>query len=228
MTVGIPRYVIESHGPDAEAIKTAFQGAFQICVQNGISEITLLVPSKGSFPSTVVGTFLGASASKALCEGQRIKITDNLLMNLESSKTFETYRSYGMLVGLYLSQKDINVLDSASAKAIVLLPWTADEGKSWISTWNPTVLGENTWQVSQATLDPAVEGELLSLTNSINLMTGLSHPSDKKHAQEVLRKLKSSGHSPEPEDIRKWAVRNNWQPDDADDLKKLAERHFKK
>lgn len=149
-------------------------------------------------------------------------------MDLESPKTFFAYKSYGMVIGVYLSPKDQDVLDSvSSAKALVLLPWTEADGKTWLSTWNPTVLGKSTWQVQQTAFPQDVEDALLNLTRRINLSTGLSHPLDKKAAQETLASIKSRGHQLDPDDIRKWALRNNWQPADAVDLGKLAVRYFK-
>ena len=229
MTTNTPRFLIENHGPDREAIKTTFAGAFQVCAQNGISEITLLVPAKGAFPNTVVGMFLGDRVTKALCKRQTVKITGDLNMNLESLKTFSPDKSYGMVIGVYLSQKDQNALDSInSAKAIVLLPWTEEEGKAWMSTWNPSILGKSTWQAPQRKLAPDVETALLKLTHLINLSTGLSHPSDKESAKRTFVKIKKAGHRPDPEDIRQWALRNNWRPKDAETLGKLATRHFKR
>jgi hypothetical protein len=229
MTANIPRYIIQSHGPDLDAIKLAFKSAFQICTMESISEITLLVPAKGSFPNTVVGRFLGENVSKALCKGMKVKITDSVYLTLESPKTFNPYGSCGMLIGVHLSRKDQDLMDSViSAKAIVLLPWTEEEGKAWMSTWSPSVIGVSFWQVHQPVLDPAVQEELLRLTRNINLSTGITHPSDKKFAQHALSKLKAMGHHPDPEAIRKWALRQNWEPKDAEDLKKLASRYFKK
>lgn len=174
MSANIPRYLIENHGPDQEAIKTAFSGAFQVCVQNGITSITLLVPSKGTFHSTVVGSFLGDKITKALCKGETVKIAENLTMDLESPKTISTFKSYGMVIGIYLSKKDLNVLDSIiSAQAMALLPWLEEEGKTWLSTWNATVLGKSTWQVQQTVFPQDVENDLLSLSQGINLSTGL-------------------------------------------------------
>jgi hypothetical protein len=176
----------------------------------------------------LVGTFLGQSASKALCKGQTVKITDTLSMNLESPKTFSPYKTYGMVIGVYLSQKDQNALDSiTSAQALVLLPWTEEEGKTWLSTWNATVLGTSTWQVQQKTFPSDVENALLTLTQGINLSTGLSHPSDKDAAKRTLSGLKQGGHRLDSDEIRKWALRNNWAPKDAEALSKLAGRYFK-
>lgn len=228
MKADIHRYIIKSHGPDHEDIKMAFRCAFQICLNEGISEITLLVPAKKAFLKTVVGMFLGRDVSKALCNRQKVKVTDNPYMILESQRTFESYRPYGMLIGVCLSQKGQNLLDSVnSAKAIVLLPWTEEGGKNWMSTWNPTVLGKSTWQVIQPALDAEVEEELQRLTRVINLSTGLTHPYDRQTAHETLSRLKKKVYRPNPDNIRKWAVRHDWVPKDAENLEKLAGRYFK-
>ncbi|MGA1825513.1 MAG: hypothetical protein ACMUIP_12715 [bacterium] len=129
---------------------------------------------------------------------------------------------------MYSSKKDQKVLDSLnSVQAIMLLPWTEDEGKAWLSTWNVTTLGNSTWQVQQTSLPADIEADLLRLTQGINLSTGLSHPSDKESAKHILNGLKKKGHRLDADDIRKWALRNNWKPRHAEDLAKLAHRYFK-
>lgn len=228
LSANTPRYLIENHGPDQDVIKTAFAEAFKICTQSGISEITLLVPIKGQFPNTVVAKFLGVKVAKALSKGKLVKIANGFSMNLESLATFSPHKTYGMVIGLYLPQKGQNTLDSiSSAQAIVLLPWTEEEGKAWLSVWDATVLGKSTWQVQQTTFPAGVNSALLRLTHGINLSTGLAHPSDKEAAKRVLSDIKQSGHRLAPDDIRKWAIRNNWAPKAAEDLGNLAKRYFK-
>jgi hypothetical protein len=235
MSAGIPRYLIENHGANSEAVKAMFAGAFQVCSQNGITNITLLVPTKQHFLFTEVGTLLGDRTAKALRNGETVKmeanfttnLTVNVTMNLESTKTFYPHSSYGMIIGVYLSRKDQNVLDSvSSARAIVFLPWTEDEGKAWLSTWNPTILGKSTWQAQQTAFPADVEKALLNLTRTINLTTGLSNPSDKETARQTLLGIKRRGHALDPDDIRKWALRNNWEPRHAEDFCRLASKIF--
>lgn len=226
MSSTTPRFIIENSGPDLDALKTALQGAIGICASSSISVITFLVSQKQSFPSTVVGSFLGTDNSKALCDGSSIQLAKGLSANLLSEKTFQLHQSYGMLIGVYLSQSGINLLDSANAKAIVFLPWTENEGKSWLATWNPTTLGKSTWQVAAHKLDKPVEDSLETLTQLINLSTGLSHPSDNKSAKDMFSRLKASGHRPDAESVRIWALNHNWQPDHAEDLKKLSQAYF--
>jgi len=191
----------------------------------GIDEITLLVPSKGSFPSTVVGQFLGKKVSDALCKGDNVSITSTLRMNLQTARKFEQYRQYGMLFGVYLSKGDCQTLDSAtSVRGIALLPWTEKEGKDWQSIWNPAVLGAIAWTPVPTPLHPDVEAALLQLTGRVNLSSGLKHPLDKQAAKETFAKLKLSSHILDADVIRQWATRNGWQPKDAQELGDLSRR----
>jgi hypothetical protein len=133
-----------------------------------------------------------------------------------------------MIVGVYLSLESLFKLESeVSAKAIIFLPWMEDEGKRWLSTWDATILGANTWQVQQTSLPTDVENALSGLTHEINLSTGLIHPSDRKAARRVLTELRDLGHALCSADVRSWAVRNGWRPDDAKDLADEVARIFK-
>jgi hypothetical protein len=227
MPANIPRYLIENHHDlNIEAIRSAFAEAFAICMREGIDKVHLLVLAKNNFPDKVIEAVLSPAICKTLSAGKPVKVADTLNMTLSSLATFEHFHSYGMVIGIYLTSKGRDILDSASARAIVLLPWTEEEGKNWMATWNPIVLGPDTWHVAQDKLSSEVEKALGQLTAVINLSTGLSHPLDKKHAQAAFARLKATGHAPSSELIRQWALQHNWRPGDAQDLKQLAERYF--
>jgi hypothetical protein len=69
-----------------------------------------------------------------------------------------------------------------------------------------------------------VEKAMEALTVSVNLSTGLGHPSDKESAIGMLKLLKSAGENYEPEQLRAWAVCHGWQPRHARSLAELAEK----
>ena len=221
------RYIIEDHGGNVENAKFMLSEAMRICQRDGMSRITLFVPNKGSFPSTVVGQFLGG-VTKKLCKGEAVCLTENISLDLQSANKVRHICHYEMIVGVYLSLESLFKLESeVSAKAIIFLPWMEDEGKRWLSTWDATILGANTWQVQQTSLPPDVENALSGLTHGINLSTGLIHPFDRKAARSVLTELRDLGHALCSADVRSWAVRNGWRPDDAKDLADEVARIFK-
>lgn len=217
------RFIVENNGADKAAVNTLFQEAVKYCVSNNICEITLLASSKSGFSSTVVGEVLGQQNSKSLTKGGNVNIGTGVSLNLEIPKNISPAKNYGLVVGLYLSKQDLASLDSiVSAEALVFLPWLEDEGKKWMATWEPLVWGKSSWNVSPVSLPTSVGQELNSLTTMINLVTGLTHPSDKKCATDSLKNIKALGTNVTSTEIEQWATRNGWAPKHADALAKLA------
>lgn len=223
--MAIPRYLVENHGPGKEAAKTILRESIQLAESTEIEKITLVVPVKGSFPSTVLGELLGDKASKSLCKGEILNLGDGVSLELTTPKQLSPFSNYGVVIGVYLSQSDLNKLDSIrSAKAIAYIPWMEDEGKAWQATWSPVTWGESTWCEVPPSLPLDAERELQRLTRVINISTGLAHPSDKDSAKLAIKKIKSIVPNISPEDIRRWAIKNGWQPRHAEDLSKLVKR----
>jgi hypothetical protein len=218
----VARYIVE-RGP--EQVRNAFRGILDLCANQGINRVTLVVPRKGGWEHTIVAEALGQAIAKALQKGQRVKVTDDVTMTLESSQTFRASVDQGLLVGAHISIKDMNKLDDAwGAQAIMYLPWTDKEGQEWHATWHPETVGPKTQNAPPSSLLKPVEEALRELTESINLGTGLGHPSDKKHAERAFDRLRSEGHSFDPAEVRRWAQRNGWSSNAAADLEAVARR----
>ena len=60
------------------------------------------------------------------------------------------------------------------------------------------------------------------LTSTVNLSTGLTHPSDKACTVELFRLLHKNEEPYDPDSIRAWAVKNGWSPEGADELRRIA------
>lgn len=218
----VSRYIVERGSDQA---RVAFQGIVNLCESKGITRVTLVVPQKGGWDVTIVAKFLGASVAKALMKGRPVAITKGVTMTLESAQTFRGYAVHGLLVGAHISVRQMNKLDdSLGAQAIVYLPWNDPEGQEWRATWNPETLGPGAAKAAAGSLSIPVEEALSQLTQSINLGTGLGHPSDKKHAERVIDSLRTDGHSFEPAEVRRWAQRNGWSSKAATDLESIARK----
>lgn len=72
--------------------------------------------------------------------------------------------------------------------------------------------------------DPVVEAALKTLTRSVNLSTGLGHPSDRDSAIWLFRKLKQAKITYNPMEIKGWLVRHGWMAEYANDVKEVAEK----
>jgi hypothetical protein len=218
----IARYIVE-RTPDQ--VPTAFRSVVQIVKDLGITRVTLVVPKKGGWEHTVVAQFLGANAAKALSKGQSVSLVDGVTMVLESPATLRSSFDQGLLVGAHISFNDMAKLDDAwGAQAIVFLPWNDSESQEWKATWRPKVMGAKAVEAPSTSLSEPVEEALKQLTDTINLGTGLGHPSDKKHAERTIDKLRSERHSFDPAEIRRWAQRNNWSSGATADLEAIARK----
>jgi hypothetical protein len=76
--------------------------------------------------------------------------------------------------------------------------------------------------IAVGALSSLVESALHLLTEEINLETGLSHPSDRNKAKELLTKLHQVGESLDGARIAVWAREHGWLDADARDLAELA------
>ena len=218
----VTRYIVKR---SSDQIRNAFQQILKLCKDQGIGQVTLVVPKKGGWEHTIVAEFLGQAATKALLKGQQVLLTDGASMTLQSGQALRPFVGQGLLVGAHVSIADMNKLDDLyGAQAIMYLPWTDDEGKEWQATWNPQIVGAETQKISSGNLPDAVEKALGQLTQTINLGTGLGHPSDKKHAERTIDKLRADGHSFDPAEIRRWAQRHGWSSSAAADLEGVARK----
>jgi hypothetical protein len=218
----IPRYLVET-GPGA--VETAFRHTPSLCAKHGITSVTLVVPGKQRFESSLVANFLGEAYVKALLKGKSVPLVQGLPMVLESPATLSPNLAPGLIVGAHISDKAMAKIDDArNAKAILYIPWNETEGREWQATWHPTTIGPATWSASAATLPSEVEDELMRLTQLINLGTGLNHPSDKAHARRAIAALKAAGHSLDPAEIKRWARRHRWSSHAAAELETIAKK----
>jgi hypothetical protein len=114
--------------------------------------------------------------------------------------------------------------EAPNGNAILYIPWNETEGQEWQATWQPETIGPSTWKAAAAALPNEVEDALMQLTRSINLGTGLNHPSDKAHARSVIARLQKTGHSLEPAEIKRWARRHSWSSHAAAELETIAKK----
>ena len=220
------RYHIPNKGADTANLPKAFALGLKLCEQYGVNKLTLVVPSKGELSRTIIGKFLGEAASKQLMAGKAVVLSENVEIYCESPKSLKNRSEPDVVLAFYISTDGLNVIDSLhGTHAVIFVPWIDAEGVAWQHTWNAEIPGQATIK-TVPNLNPAVEDGLKSLTNSINLSTGLSHPSDMRDAKKLFSDLHASHMTYDPKEIRVWAVRNGWLPNDADELMQLAARYL--
>jgi hypothetical protein len=221
------RFLIENNGSNQDNIKLALSEAYHLCKEAGLKRITLVFPVKGNFGSSDIATFLGQQATKALSKGQSVDLGDGIHLELDIPKNISAYGNYEVVLAAYLTDKDMDTVDGIkNISNIVFLPWLEEDGKRWLSTWNPKIVGTSSWVVSHPSLPTPIQEEILRLGRCINMSTGLSHPSDKDMAKRTFSNLKKQGHTATEEAIRQFAVNNGWEPKRAQELASFAKKYM--
>ncbi|EPC0891796.1 hypothetical protein ACRV3R_001081 [Citrobacter freundii] len=221
------RFLIENIGSNQDNIKAAFSKAYHLCKDAGLQQITLVFPAKGMFLHSDIATFLGAQTAKALGKGQTVGLGDNIRLDFKIPKSFLPYDNYDVILATYLLSKDMDIVDSAqNINSIVFLPRSEEEGKRWLSTWDPEIVGQSHWKVQKPQLPTYVGDEILRLGRCISMATGLSHPCDKDMAKRIFSDLKQQGFRATEEAIRQFAVNNGWEPAKAKELANFAKKYM--
>lgn len=222
-----PRYLVET---GANSVETAFNSLTSLCAKHRVARVTLVVPKKQGWDHSVVAKavvkFLGQATAKALLKGAEVPLGQaGLTLTLESQATFSASFAPGLIVGAHISDGEMAKIDDApNDNAILYIPWTEVEGRRWQATWQPETIGPSTWKAPAAALPNDVEDALMQLTQSINLGTGLNHPSGKALARSVIARLQKAGHSLDPAEIKRWALRHSWSSGAAAELETIAKK----
>lgn len=119
----------------------------------------------------------------------------------------------------------LNLIDNIkNSPALVIVPCGMDADiEKWKKTWNPQIPGQQQTTPEELIDNYVIEEALKTLTNTVNLSTGLSHPRDKDKAVELFHILIENNELYDPDSIRAWALRNGWMPSGADQLKNVAQ-----
>lgn len=223
--MAVSRFLVENHGSNPDSIKLAFAQAYQQCKSAGLSNITLAFPTKGTFTSSDIAGFLGDHASKALAKGSPINLGDGIQLSFNIPRNIKSFSNYDVLLAAYLTDKDMDTIDGVrNVDSIVFLPWNESDGKRWLSTWHPQIVGSSSWTVSSESLPQSVQDVVLKLGRCINMSTGLAHPSDKDMAKRLFSELRKQRVSASPELVRQFAVNNGWEPIRAQELAKFSSK----
>lgn len=225
MDKNIQRYLIPANGPEVEPIKRGLALLTKLCENlDSSTNAILLIPTKRNIQGTTLETALGTKISKALLKGESVRLPSGGNLRLETERTFRDTWTSDIIFGVYVTKKMFNQIDSAkNASAIIIVPFIMKDVVEWRRTWNPKVLGESQDTPEVLIKNPVVEEALKMLTHSVNLSTGLSHPSDKEAAVELFLILYKNKELYNPDSIRAWALRNGWTPKGADQLRSVAQ-----
>jgi len=217
------RFYIDTQGNDDEAYREAMKFACKLADKDPeIERVVILIHTKQN-----TGWFdrlYGGEVVKKLLVGT--KFTNcRPSFKFETKRTYDDYSSPSEIVitcGLD-SEEVLKIDDFYSVKAIIAIPWLKDSLKKWVQTWSPTELRGNQNAVT-AYPNPSciVIKAMTNLTNSINMSTGIHHPSDEEQAKTFILALHKYEPSLDADIVGSYLVRElGWETEFAKDIKKL-------
>lgn len=222
--VEIDRVLVPIDSQSDEAVQTAFGYAKAICEKTGSTDVILLTHTKHQLDHTSLSRALGSRAVGSLRKGP-IALTPGIKLHAETMRTLRWPARNSVIVVYYAETSILDLADGTrNVAGVVAVPDIPGEADSWAKRWGVIVHGQKREPPVPLIEDEVVVRALSGLTRMVNLSTGLGHPRDKQHADEVLRILRAKGHSDPTPNIRSWAIRNGWRPDDAVKLEELSRK----
>jgi hypothetical protein len=216
------RYFIDAHGPDDDAVRDGFAWLVRSAAENGAARAAVFVSGLRQLES--LGGAIGADAADALRKDRELRIDGIVIEALIARKLPFSFEE-GPILAVWVDDEQLDRLDGLRAPELCAIPWAHGGIDGWRAAWDPIDVrtGQNVG-LEEAIENPVVVRAMESLTTSVNLSTGLGHPSDKESAIGMFRILMAEGEPFEPDQIRAWAVRHGWQPRHARDLAGLGEK----
>lgn len=131
----------------------------------------------------------------------------------------------GPVLALYPSSKLLDKIDGIpGVTSVLVVPWLEIEVDPWIKTWLALPLG-STQDVKAPSydMDPVLISALRSLTERVNLSTGIGHPLDHSAAIWMFRILRKGGVKFDPGAVKGWLMsEGKWTPQGANAVQKVA------
>lgn len=212
------RFFIDAYGPDREAERRGVDWLAEEVVTRGLSG-AILVPVVDSISS--LARAVGADAAD-FAKTNRYFTAGASRIEVFTERTKPGYFD-GPLLAPWSNDSMVNAAEELSPPAICAIPWAEDDLVQWKRARNPVDLRTGEPVAADAiTPSPLVERALVSLTATVNLSTGIHHPSDQRTAKRLFKALYIAGENLEEAEVRTWAIAHGWPPRHAEDLAELV------
>lgn len=189
------RYYINTKGNDDAAYKEAMKFACEMANKDAaIKRIVLLISTQQN-----TGWFeriYDRQIVKSLFKGHKFAGC-NPVFQFETTKTYKD-KGAGSEIVICCGLDDTEIFkvdDFYSPKSIIVIPWLNEKVQKWVKTWAATDLraahAEEAVAVAAAYPEPSriVKKAMEELTDSINMSTGIHHPSDEEDAKTYILAL---------------------------------------
>lgn len=227
------RYYIDTQGNDDKAYHEAIMYACQAADKDPeIKYVILLIGDKKQ--TEWFKRLYGDTVVKKLFIGTKLN-------NCKATFKFETLRTYQnsytpseIVIACGLHEEEISPFDNyQSIKVIIAIPWLREKLQKWVQTWGPIELRGKGPSVTFPPPSCIVKKAMEELTESINMATGITHPSDEKTAKTYILALHKYEPNLDANIVGAYLVRElQWDTSYAQEIENLINilndgKHFK-
>ena len=218
------RILIPIDSQDPDSLAYAFEYAKKIFEVHKIgANVILLVHTKAQISSTSLAGHLGSPVAKSLSKGKTVQLQPGQYVQLQTLKTLGQMLADTIIIGFYADDRMLDIIDDRKGLVgAIAVPDLKGDADNWAARWGAIVHGEKNTAPAKLIEDQVVQNALTQLFAMVNPSTGIGHPRDKEHADNVLRILRAKGHFLESEAIRSFAIQKGWRSRNADERAKLA------
>ena len=217
-------FYTKSEGPNEQSLLDALKWLDEICNKNNYEKAFLAVNSASNLGG-VIEEIIGRDVVSLLKKGGNVTLNGKTKITLVTERKLIFDAEDSPILAVYASKNFLDKLDGIdNISEILLVPWTLDEARSWIKTWNAIELGQPELQAGSPLIEnKVVEESLKSLIGLINKSTGIKHPNDRSRTIELFEILKNEGEIFNPEEIKSWLIaKGGLKPEDADEIADVA------
>lgn len=181
----------DSKGPDPTAEAKVLNQIMELAATiPGTSRIVFVSHTKGN--TGWLTRWFGMGSEKKFLTGITMPGT-SVPAKFESLNTYRSEKNE-ILVVLGLKSDDVLKLeDNCEAAAILGLPWVPGDLEKWARITSAQELLSGNFAASYSTPNCLVCQALTELSESINMSTGIHHPSDEEQCKTYLRALHGDG-----------------------------------
>lgn len=200
--------IIRAYGPDGDAVAEALKWTWRQAHQLGLSEVAVLVSTLDQIEHAA--PHLGLDPTRLRRE--REVRSGGLRIRFINERDWPAGYS-NPVVALWLDDEQMQKVDGMRLPAVCAVTWNRETDlKVWTAAWVPEDLRDLGGDDQYVEVSPVVRAALDDLLARVNLATGVSHPSDRAAAVQLLSILQRAGERLDPDAIDAYLRRGGMSP----------------
>lgn len=200
------RLLVNNQGPNEENEKLSVASTIKLVQDfDDVNHIQFLIHTKNN--TGYLDRVFGEQITKKLFTGIK---QDGIIFKIETLRTLSDYSLNDRVIAAFglTSEELLKIEDYDNVKGILGHSWLKDGLLKWAQTWDNVQELTTNSKISAFPLPPIeVQKAFDDLTFSINMSTGISHPSDEELCKTYLRALKKYSINLNEEEILAYLMR---------------------